>query len=263
MNSSNAASAGPPSLTRIDPLQDRPALQPGVVDAPVPAAPVCPGCGGAGYYKEAVPYDHPHFGVLFPCTCRLVAQAQHATAELLRLSNLAARSDKTFATFDPLVPGVQVAYQQALAYARRPQGWLTLFGTYGVGKTHLAAAIANAVLARRCPVLFTVVPDLLDHLRATFGPESLVSYDTRFATVRDAPLLVLDDLGTEQATPWAREKLYQIVNHRYDERLPTVVTSNVTPEQIDGRIFSRLCDPDMGTRITIVAQDYRRRGQQT
>ncbi len=56
-----------------------------------------------------------------------------------------------------------------------------------------------------------VVPDLLDHLRATFSPSSTVSLDRRFEEVRTTPLLILDDLGTQSATPWAREKLYQIV----------------------------------------------------
>ena len=72
---------------------------------------------------------------------------------------------------------------------RRPRGWLILFGNYGVGKTHLAAAIANEALRRHFRVLFTIVPDLLDHLRSTFGPSSEIEYDTRFETIRDAPQL--------------------------------------------------------------------------
>ena len=64
--------------------------------------------------------------------------------------------------------------------------------------------------------MFVVVPDLLDHLRATFSPTSTVSYDRRFEEIRTTPLLVLDDLGTQAMTPWAREKLYQLFNHRYN-----------------------------------------------
>ena len=77
-------------------------------------------------------------------------------------------------------------------FARRPQGWLIFFGNYGCGKTHLAAAIANEALARHVRVLFTVVPDLLDHLRSTFGPNSDVQYDERFETIRDANLLIIE-----------------------------------------------------------------------
>ena len=91
-------------------------------------------------------------------------------------------------------------------------------------------------------MLFTIVPDLLDHLRSTFGPSSEVEYDERFETIRDVALLVLDDLGTENTTAWAREKIYQIINHRYNYQLPTVMTTNVWPHGIEPRVASRLAE---------------------
>ena len=105
------------------------------------------------------------------------------------------------------------------------------------------------------------MPDLLDHLKASFAPDSPDTYEERFELLRTVDLLILDDLGTECATPWAREKLYQLVNHRYVRRLPLVVTSNVAPEALDGRIHSRLCDRALGHGITTLdAEDYRTRG---
>jgi DNA replication protein DnaC len=220
----------------------------------------CPHCGGAGYYTRAVPFGHPHFGVLFPCVCKLAEQERRLQEELAHLSNLKSFRDKTFDRFDPNVPGVRRAYLRAVEYAQQPQGWLILFGGYGTGKTHLAAAIANAVLRRKQRVIFAIVPDLLDHLRATFGPDSPVAYDNRFELIREVSLLILDDLGTENTTPWAREKLYQLINHRYNEVLPTVITSNLAPEAIDGRIFSRMCDPALCQEIIRMnAGDYRQR----
>src|SRR6185503_9804295 len=124
------------------------------------------------------------------------------------------------------------------------------------------AAIAHEVLGRGHAVLFPVVPDLLDPLRTTFGPQSTIAYDEQFDFLRTVPVLILDDLGTESATPWAREKLYQLINHRYNYRLPTVVTSNLKPEAIEPRIYSRPCDGACGVVITIAAQDYRRRQPQ-
>jgi DNA replication protein DnaC len=220
---------------------------------------VCPYCGGAGYYKEAVPIGHPHFGVLFPCACKQVEMEERAREDLLHLSNLEPFRDKSFETFSPDVAGVRRAYVRAVEYARRPQGWLILFGNFGVGKTHLAAAIANEALRRHYRVLFAIVPDLLDHLRSTFGPSSEIQYDERFETIRDVPLLVLDDLGTENTTAWAREKLFQIINHRYNFALPTVITSNRKPEDIDPRIFSRMSDRTLcEEHIIIDGADYRR-----
>ena len=78
---------------------------------------------------------------------------------------------------------------------------------------------------------------------------------TRCATRR---LLILDDLGTQSSTPWAQEKLFQILNYRYNARLPTVITSNHSLEEIDLRIRSRMVDPDLATIVTILAPDFRR-----
>jgi DNA replication protein DnaC len=216
-------------------------------------------CKGAGYYLLDVPVGDPNFGVLMPCACKMAEKEQRAATELRRLSNLDPFADKTFENFDPDVPGVRRAYFRAVKYAEKPEGWLILFGNYGSGKTHLAAAIANAAFQRHYKVLFAIVPDLLDHLRSTFGPSSDVEYDERFETIREVPLLVLDDLGTENTTPWAREKLYQIINHRYNYSLPTVITSNRKPEDIEPRIFSRMCDRILCEEITMIeASDYRR-----
>ena len=220
---------------------------------------VCPRCDGAGYYKEAVAFGHPHFGVLFPCECKLAEKELRRVEELEQISNLELFRDKTFEVFNPDIPGVRRAYMRAVEYARRPQGWLILFGNYGAGKTHLAAAIANVALRRQTRVLFAIVPDLLDHLRSTFGPSSEIEYDDRFETIREVPLLILDDLGTENTTPWAREKLFQIINYRYNDALPTVITSNRKPEDIDPRIFSRMSDRALCEEITLIeAGDYRR-----
>ncbi|NTW98186.1 MAG: ATP-binding protein, partial [Oscillochloris sp.] len=185
-------------------------------------------------------YGDPDFGRLIRCHCREDAIAQRRSQKLLQISNLEPFRDKTFENFDSSIPGVIGAFKRAVDYANHPTGWLILFGNYGCGKTHLAAAIANQVLNGNCEVLFTVVPDILDHLRSTFGPTSEVAYDERFEQIRNAKLLILDDLGTENATPWAREKLYQIINHRYNYNLPTVITSNRKPEDIDPRIRSRM-----------------------
>jgi DNA replication protein DnaC len=206
-----------------------------------------------------VPFGHPRFGVLIPCRCKLAEREQRQAAELLQMSNLAAFQDKTFETFDTEMRGVKRAYHRAVEFAQRPTGWLVFFGNYGVGKTHLASAIANELLKQNYRVLFAVVPDLLDHLRSTFGPSSEIQYDQRFEMIRDASVLILDDLGTENTTPWAREKLFQIINHRYNGRLPTVITSNRRPEEIEPRIFSRMSDRSICDEFIIMdGDDYRR-----
>lgn len=226
---------------------------------------VCPRCQGVGYYLLEVPVGDPSFGQLITCeACKKVHDEQRVFHERLVSSNMSAFQDKTFETFASNLPGVQEAYTRSWRYARQHpfKGWLVLFGTYGCGKTHLAAAIGNVALKRNYRVIFAVVPDLLDYLRSTFGPTSNVAYDERFDVIREIPLLILDDLGTENTTPWAREKLFQIINHRYNYRLPTIITINRKLEEIEPRILSRLSDQSLHEGIvSITAGDYRPRNK--
>jgi DNA replication protein DnaC len=230
---------------------------------------VCPVCGGLGFLRHDVPVGHPNFGRLFPCACQLTEMDARHTEELRKLSNLEALTRYTFDRFVPegesLYPlqreNLRVAFDLAREFAAHPRGWLILIGGYGCGKTHLAAAIANERVARGHLALFVNVPDLLDHLRATYSPTSDVSYDQRFETVRTAPLLILDDLGTENTTPWANEKLYQILNHRYNARLATVITTNRRQEEIDARLWSRMSDHDLCHIHVIRAHDFRGGGK--
>jgi DNA replication protein DnaC len=226
---------------------------------------VCPLCKGRGYLRHNVPLGHPDFGRLFPCRCRLAQiQAQRFSA-LRDVGNLGHLARMTFETFVPegygLSPqkrqNLRAAYLRARQFAEDPHGWLVLRGGYGCGKTHLAAAIANCRISHGKPALFVVVPDLLDHLRSTWTPANPVSFDQRFEEVRAAPLLILDDLGTQSSTSWAQEKLFQVLNYRYNAQLPTVITTNHELNEIDLRLRSRLVDPDLTDIIDIKAADFR------
>jgi len=153
------------------------------------------------------------------------------------------------------------AYRLAMDFAKQPEGWRVFMGETGCGKTHLAAAIVNYRYQAGHPALFVVVPEFLDHLRSTFSPESKVSYDRLFESVKKAPLLVLDDFGEQSTTPWSREKLYQVLNYRYNAQLPTVITTRFTLEEIaqqfNSAISSRLVDPQITTPFFITVPDFR------
>ncbi|OGO04481.1 MAG: hypothetical protein A2Y60_02045 [Chloroflexi bacterium RBG_13_54_9] len=179
--------------------------------------------------------------------------------------NLKLLRNMTFENFDPKrvnLPhdkqrNLSDAFKLARRFAEDPEGWLVLQGPNGCGKTHLAAAIGNYQLQRGKPVMFVFVPDLLDHLRSAFSPDSKVTYDELFEKVKLSPLLILDDFGEQASTPWAQEKLYQLINYRYNDRLPMVVTTCLSLEEIETRIGSRLVDTRLSTPFNIDVPDYR------
>jgi DNA replication protein DnaC len=226
---------------------------------PIAARSVCPRCRGAGYLRLDVPFGHPNFGKPIACECKEAERKEKRRQQLREMSNLDAFHSHTFRTFNPRVPGVQEASQVSADYAQNPDGWLLLIGPNGSGKTHLAASIANQCLDNGSVVLFQVVPDLLDHLRAAFAPNAAEVFDQLFAKMREAEVLVLDDLGSQQSSPWANEKLFQLLNYRYNLGMPTVITANPRGLQgIDERIRSRLTDVSLVMSINLDrARDYR------
>ena len=155
------------------------------------------------------------------------------------------------------------ACRGAVMFASYPKGWILFSGPAGSGKTHLAVAIAGELGQRGDPVLFAFVPDLLDHLRTTFNPNSPVTYDELLEQIKTVPVLILDDLGAESSTSWVDEKLYQIVVHRHNLTLPTVITTRTKVGEATGPIASRMRDPTTGLLRSLDAPDYRKRHRRT
>jgi DNA replication protein DnaC len=231
----------------------------------LPGDPSCPICEGIGYYRQDLPVGHPDFGKVQVCSCRNAEISLQVHKRLFALSNLDELSHLTFENFQPrgqigLRPleadSLERAFNQSRQFAQSLKGWLVLQGKYGCGKTHLAAAIANFAVSLGVPTLFLTVPDLLDKLRFAYD-DPRFTFEERFDEIRTAPLLIMDDFGTQNATPWAQEKLFQILNYRYINRLPLVVTTNLLLDEIEERIRSRLKDPEMVTNVQIIAPDHR------
>lgn len=185
------------------------------------------------------------------------------TEELMVKCNLGRRfKDRTFASFSK--SGFEKAYDAAVKYAdgfadNQGEG-LILTGTVGTGKTHLAAAITNHIIKTfNIPVMFITSIELFGLLR---------DFDSHAETLREiksAPLLVIDDLGKEKITDWNREKLFEIINARYENFLPVVITTNCVPQELETKlgdaIFSRICE--MCTGVPMNGADHRRRTKVT
>jgi DNA replication protein DnaC len=219
-----------------------------------------------GYLRSDVPVGHPNFGRLEICVCRQRDVSEQVRERLYSLSRLDELKELTFDTFQPRgrkglgemqANSLEMAFNQAYHYAKTLNGWLLLRGGYGCGKTHLAAAISNYAVEMGVPTLFLTVPDLLDMLRFSYDSAD-TTFENRFHEIRNASLLVLDDFGTQNATGWAQEKLFQIINYRYINKLPLVITTNLNPDNIEPRFRSRLADRELVTDVRINAPDYRR-----
>ena len=225
---------------------------------------VCPICGGIGYVRRERSINDPEFGLLEICECQRSKKQKEINQRLFKVSNLDAYKHMTFDTFKSAgIDGgsesnhtLEVAFNTSQNFAHHLNGWLLLMGGFGCGKTHLAASIANEVVSLGVKTLFLTVPDLLDWLRFTFSSDE-TTYEERFEEIRTIHFLVLDDLGTQNTTDWAREKLFQIINYRYIHKLPSVITTNLDLTQIDDRISSRLQDRKLVIKVQIDAQDYR------
>lgn len=231
--------------------------------------PNCPGveaCPDAGWRPVAwrAEFNGMVYFAVQRCERGIAHDKQQRLDELLQASRLTKRfRERRFDNFEPR-PEVAKALATAKRFAERfkpgnTSEGLVLVGPVGSGKTHLAAAIANDLLERGVAVVFCPVPDMLADLRAAVRdgrePEEVMD------ELRDAELLILDDLGAERVTDWVREQLFRLINYRYEQVLPIVATTNLTPEELEehlgDRTVSRLME--MCRWVLVEAPDYRKR----
>ena len=223
-------------------------------------------CGGRGWFTTDVPVGDPDFGRVITCDCQSQVVENERFDKLLRYSNLQHLARFTFEsiTTEGLIDDLantnlfSKAYKEAVRYSEDPKGWLVFCGPHGSGKTHLAAAIGNQCIRKGRVVFFTHVPDLMDHLRSAFSPTSDVAYSELFDQVKSTPLLILDGLASQSVTPWAEEKLHQILNHRINAELPTVITLSGAPEELDPYLASRLNDSKVSKVIQFQGPEHSR-----
>lgn len=145
--------------------------------------------------------------------------------------------NRTFENFDAMKRDQMTAYTIAKNYARDfdeikedGQG-LYFFGYNGTGKTHLAAAICLDLMPKGVGVIFRTFAGLLGDIKATFDSDRTETEVLKAYT--EADLLIIDDLGKEQCTDWAVSQLFNIVNNRYEDCKPIVITANYSIEELE------------------------------
>jgi DNA replication protein DnaC len=197
----------------------------------------CPHCGGRGWIVSL----GTGAGQARPCSCRSVRDAD-AVARLVEAAGIPPRyshcrlsSFQVSSEAGPLRAQLTQARAIAQQYVdgflleggRFKESGLLFYGPPGAGKTHLAVGVLLEVIERyRVRARFAEFTSLIHQIQSTFDPGSPESKRTILDPLVDAELLVLDELGSQQPTPWVRDVLYLIINHRYTRRLPTVFTTN-------------------------------------
>jgi DNA replication protein DnaC len=193
----------------------------------------CPLCGGRGWVIES----DGGAGAARPCSCR----EQDRVRRLVEGAGISPRYRhcrlSNFQTSSP-APAERTQLQGARTTAEHyiegflqeggfRRSGLLFVGPPGVGKTHLAVGVLVELTERyRVHGRFAEFTSLIHQIQATFDPGSPESKREILDPLMGAELLVLDELGAQQMTPWVRDILYLIINHRYTRQLPTIFTTN-------------------------------------
>lgn len=113
---------------------------------------------------------------------------------------------------------------------------LIIVGSYGTGKTHLVTAISNQLIAGGIPVICMTMIDLLARIKQTFDRSDKATEADIMKIYEEVPLLVIDDIGSEQPSEWGSTKIFAIVNARYEAYMPTIVTTNYAGDELIRRM---------------------------
>lgn len=157
-------------------------------------------------------------------------------------SNMTKRGTKrTFNSFE-----VNKANRKAFEIAKKyTENWekfkeegtgLIFIGKFGTGKTHLAFAIANELLNKGIPVVFETLINLMEKIKLGYEKDADLGYYEIIKLYCECDLLIIDDLGKEKLSEWVLEKLFQIINTRYENMLPILITTNYNEKQIIKRL---------------------------
>jgi DNA replication protein DnaC len=221
----------------------------------------CPLCHGYGLVIDRATNTHR------PCSCGLLDRV--AMEERFRAAGIPARFlKKDFDSFKPLDKQDKeremirkAARSYALSFRPDESPGLLFRGNPGSGKTHIAIAVLREIIRRGFTGRFENFSDLLSRIRSTWHRDAEMQEESLLAEVEEADLLVIDDLGAESTADWVRDRLYLIINRRYEAARPLIITTNCAEAdlraRVGDRIYSRLCEMCAASFPGFPTVDYR------
>ena len=213
----------------------------------------CPYCDGYGHIIDETGAR--------PCIC--------VQREVVRTGIEYARIPKRFeqATLDnfefagPLRQALSFARKYVEEYSLERTKGLYIHGSTGVGKTHLAIGILKTLIARGFDGVFYNIVGLLDEIRSTYDPNNPNSPKSRLERDMLRQVFVLDDFGVQKTSAWVADRLYALINRRYQDCKTLIITSNIELKdlgiKVDSRLYSRMTE--MLDSVEIKSGDFRSR----
>ena len=155
---------------------------------------------------------------------------------------------RTFDNYQVNNDGQERALRKARAYA---DGWqqsvtagtsLIFSGNAGTGKTHLACAIANQLIAQGVSAVFTTVSDAMRAIKRTYDADSQMTELQAIQAFVDPGLLILDEVGANRGTEYEVQLVFDIINKRYENCRPTIILTNLDPQALRDCLGERVVD---------------------
>jgi len=137
---------------------------------------------------------------------------------------------------------------------------LFMVGGVGSGKTHIAVAILKELIAKGFTGLYYNVVDLLKDIRATMSNDFELSEYALLDITCNVDVLVLDDMGAEKTSEWVLDRIYHIINKRYENQVTTIITSNFDHDELEARVGKRIASrlKEMCIKVDFPFDDYRK-----
>lgn len=204
-------------------------------------------CGDRGYLED---------GSMCKCLKTLLEEEYFRVGESSNIiKNATFENFKLDIFSEQIMPGDKISLrdymseklEEARVYAESFTGTgkgLLYFGKSGTGKTFTTGAIANRIRERGFTVLYMTAVELMDAVKEKDYSKNADDSETKYQLIKDVDLLVIDDLGTELATPYTASALFDIVNYRSGLEKPVIYSTNFELSQLSkryhDRIFSRI-----------------------